>query len=256
MDLRGRSALITGGSAGIGKAVARRLGLEGASVAICARKRETLLGTEEELRSEGISVSGFLCDVSDLEQVEGMVQELVAESGPVDVLVNNAGALEDTPMDPLNDEGWSKVLRTNLDGVYFVTSRILPHMHDGGSVVNIASVLGKIGVPGAAAYCASKHGVIGFTRSIALELAGRKISVNAICPGWVDTELARIVMERAAKNVGISYEEFRQNALGQVPLGEMIQPEEIASLVHFLASSAGSNITGQSYSICGGQVMH
>jgi 3-hydroxybutyrate dehydrogenase len=129
-------------------------------------------------------------------------------------------------------------------------------MPDGGRIVNISSVLGKMGVPGAAAYCASKHGVIGFTKSIALELAGRKITVNAVCPGWVETELARAVMDRAAVSLGLSFDEFRQNAIDKVPLRKMIRPEEVASLTHFLASPAGKNITGQSYSLCGGQTMH
>jgi len=255
MSLEGKVALITGGSAGIGKAIALRLGRDGAWIAICGRTDATLQKAEAELRSQGITVSRFLCDVSDLRQVERMILQLTEESDHIDILINNAGALEDTPMDSPNDEGWRRVLRTNLDGVYFVTSRVVPFLSDHGRIINISSTLGKIGVPGAAAYCASKHGLIGFTRSVALELAARKIAVNAICPGWVETELAKIVMGRAANNLGISYDEFRQNAMAQVPLREMIQPEEVASLVHFLAGPAGSNITGQSYSVCGGQVM-
>jgi 3-hydroxybutyrate dehydrogenase len=129
-------------------------------------------------------------------------------------------------------------------------------MPSGGRIISISSVLGKMGVPGAAAYCASKHGVIGFTKSIALELAGRKITANVICPGWVETQLAEVVMKRAAENSGISFEEFRRNALNGVPLSRMVQPEEVASLVLFLASPAAKNITGQSYSLCGGQTMH
>jgi len=255
MNLNGEVALITGGGTGIGKSIARKLGREGARVAICGRTEATLRKAEEELSSENIVVDQFVCDVSVLGQVEAMVQALTASSGSIHILVNNAGALEDTPLDPSNDEGWDRVIRTNLDGVYFVTSRVVPHMPERGRIINISSVLGKIGSPGAAAYCASRHGVIGFTRAAALELAPRKITVNAICPGWVETDLAKIVMGRAAGNLGISYEEFRQNALNEVPLGEMIQPEEIASLIHYLTGPASNNITGQAYSLCGGQVM-
>ena len=256
MNLEGKLALVTGGSTGIGKAVALKLGQEGAQVAICGRSRETLDKTAAGLRTVGVTVTQFPCDVSVLRQVEEMVQALTAVSGRIDILVNNAGALEDTPLDPPNDEGWRKVLQTNLDGVYFVTSRVVHHMPDGGRIVNISSVLGKIGVPGAGAYCASKHGLIGLTRATSLELASRKITANAICPGWVDTDLAELVMNRTAAKLGVSYEEFRRGALAKVPLGEMIRPEEIASLVHFLIGPDGGNITGQSYNLCGGQVMH
>jgi NAD(P)-dependent dehydrogenase (short-subunit alcohol dehydrogenase family) len=256
MDLEGKFVLVTGGSAGIGKAIALRLGREGADVAICGRSIKRLQQAQEQLKTVGLAVSLFRCDVGQLEQVVEMVEALTAETGQIDILVNNAGALEDTPLESPNDEGWDQVVRTNLDGVYYVTSRVVPYMPEGGRIINISSVLGKMGVPGAAAYCASKHAVIGFTRSIALELSEKKITANVICPGWVNTDLARIVMERAAGNMGISYEEFFQNAMEQVPLGEMIQPEEIASLVHFLVSPSGGKITGQSYSICGGQVMH
>jgi NAD(P)-dependent dehydrogenase (short-subunit alcohol dehydrogenase family) len=256
MNLKGKVALVTGGSAGIGKAIAWRLGKEGAQVTICGRSSETLETTCAGLHEEGIEVSTFLCDVGVLQHVEEMVRGLTAEFGHLDILVNNAGALEDTPLDSPNDEGWRKVLRTNLDGVYFVTSRVVQHMPDGSRIVNISSVLGKIGVPGAGAYCASKHGLIGLTRATSLELAGRKITANAICPGWVETDLAKLVMDRTALKLEINYEKFRRDALAKVPLGEMIRPEEVASLVHFLVGPDAGSITGQSYNLCGGQVMH
>lgn len=255
MNLEGKIALVTGGSDGIGKAIALKLGGEGAQVAICGRTESTLRSAREELRSRGIEVSQFLCDVTMLDQVEEMVRGLAEERGRIDILVNNAGALEDTPLNPGSDEAWNKVVRTNLDGVYYVTSRVLAHMPEGGRIISISSVLGKIGVPGAAAYCASKHGVIGFTKSVALEVAARQITVNAICPGWVETQLARLVMDRAAAKLGTGFDEFRESALEQVPLKKMIQPEEVASLVSFLASPDGKNITGQAYSLCGGQTM-
>jgi NAD(P)-dependent dehydrogenase (short-subunit alcohol dehydrogenase family) len=125
----------------------------------------------------------------------------------------------------------------------------------GGRIVNVSSVLGRFGVPGYTAYCASKHAVIGFTRALSLELVGRGITVNAICPGWVDTEMAAQGMQLGANAMGITFEEFREKAIGRVPLGRIIQPEEVASLVKFLASPQASAITGQTYNICGGQTM-
>jgi NAD(P)-dependent dehydrogenase (short-subunit alcohol dehydrogenase family) len=126
---------------------------------------------------------------------------------------------------------------------------------DGGRVINMSSVLGRFGVPGYTAYCASKHAVIGFTRALALELASRQITVNAICPGWVETEMALHGMQSGAKATGVSYEEFRSRALGAVPIGRIIQPDEVAGLVTFLASPQAAAITGQTYNICGGQTM-
>ena len=256
MNLEGKVALVTGGSKGIGKAIASKIGQEGARVAICGRSSESLETAAAGLQEEGVSVFTFPCDIGVLQQVEEMVQGLASELGQIDILVNNAGVLEDTPLDPPDDEAWKAVLEANLDGVYFVTSRVLPHMPEGGRIVNISSVLGKIGVPGAGAYCASKHGLIGLTRAASLELANRKITVNAICPGWVDTELAELVMDRTAAKLGVSYEEFRRRALSRVPLGEMVRPEEVASLVQFLVGPTAGNITGQAYNLCGGQVMH
>jgi 3-hydroxybutyrate dehydrogenase len=131
----------------------------------------------------------------------------------------------------------------------------VPLLSDGGRVINISSVLGRFGVPGYTAYCASKHAVIGFTRALALELAGRRITVNAICPGWVETEMAKDGMASGAAAMGITVDEFKAQAMSRVPIGRMIQPDEVASLVKFLASPSTSAITGQTYNICGGQTM-
>jgi 3-hydroxybutyrate dehydrogenase len=132
---------------------------------------------------------------------------------------------------------------------------VLPLVAEGGRIINLSSVLGRFGVPGYTAYCASKHAVIGFTRALALELTARSITVNAISPGWVDTDMAVEGMTLGADAMGVSYEEFRRRAIKAVPIKRIIQPQEVAGLVRFLASPAAAAITGQTYNICGGQVM-
>lgn len=256
MKLDGKTALITGGSAGIGKAIARKLGEQGAKIAICGRSQKRLEEAAAEMSASGIEVLQAACDVRQLKDVERFVDAVVADCGAINILVNNVGAIQETPLAEANDEAWDRILQTVLNGTYYFTSRVLKHMPDHGRIVNISGVLGKVGVPGSSAYCAAKHGLIGFAKAAALELAPRGITVNTVCPGWVDTALAREVMEGIAEGVGMTYDEVRRDALSRVPLGQMIQPEEIASLVHFLVSSAGVNITGQAYNISGGQVMH
>jgi len=147
------------------------------------------------------------------------------------------------------------VLRTNVDGVFHCTRAALRHLREGARIVSISSVLGRFGVPGYTAYCASKHAVIGFTKALALELAPRHITVNAVCPGWVETDMARAGMEGIAAHTKTTYEAARRAALAQVPLGRILQPEEIGELVAFLCSNGASGMTGQAISQCGGQVM-
>jgi ketoreductase len=256
MELTGRSAIVSGGSAGIGLAIARRLGLDGARVAICGRSVGRLTEAARDLSAAGIEVLTAPCDVRRAAEVDDFVERAVGRFGQIDILVNNAGATAPTPLDQPDDEAWQRVVSVNLDGPYYLTTRVLPHMPDGGRMIYISSVTGKFGAPGAAAYCAAKHGLIGLVRTVALELAPRKITANALCPGWVETEMAKSVMEGLAEKTGRSYEEFRGVALRQVPLNSMIEPEEVAALVRFLVSPEARNITGQAYNICGGQVMH
>ncbi|MSO83034.1 MAG: SDR family oxidoreductase, partial [Acidobacteria bacterium] len=150
---------------------------------------------------------------------------------------------------------WRRIIDTNLTGLYLVTREAIAQMRDGSRIVNISSVLGRFGVPGYTAYCASKHGVIGFTRALALELAPRRITVNALCPGWVDTEMAAEGMRLGAAATSQTFDQFRERALGAVPIRRIIQPEEVAELVRFVASPGAAAITGQTYNICGGQTM-
>lgn len=256
MDMKGKIAIVTGGNTGIGRAIAERLASDGAILAICARRAELLESAAADIRNRGADVFQMTCDVQDVNQVNSFVQEIGDRFGQVDFLINNAGTSGWTPLSEPDDETWNQVIRTNLNGPYFLTSRVLPYMPEGGRIINISSVLGKFGVPGYAAYCTSKHGIIGFTRVAALELAERKITVNAICPGWVDTDLAELGMRRSAEKTDEPFEEHRKKLLSRVPLGEIIKPQEIAELVHFLLTPAAAMITGQAYNHCGGQVMH
>jgi NAD(P)-dependent dehydrogenase (short-subunit alcohol dehydrogenase family) len=191
-------------------------------------------------------------DVRDQKSVDSGIRRIVDRFGKIDIVVNNAGIAGVTPVDAAATAPWVDIIQTNLIGTYYVTRAAAPHVPNGGRVIMISSVLGKFGVPGYTAYCAAKTGLIGFTRSLALELAPRKITVNALCPGWTDTEMARAGMREIASSAGISVEEFKKQAMSQVPLGEMVEPEEVANLVAFLCAPTGDKVTGQAISICGG----
>jgi NAD(P)-dependent dehydrogenase (short-subunit alcohol dehydrogenase family) len=237
-------AIITGASRGIGRAIARKLYDEGAGVALCARS-----AIEDFPQDRTLAVT---MDVRDPKNVEAGIRRIVDRFGKIDIVVNNAGISGVTPVDAADTGPWLDIIQTNVMGTYFVTRAAAPHIPDGGRVIMISSVLGKFGVPGYTAYCTAKTGLIGFTRALALELAPRKITVNALCPGWTDTEMARAGMRDIAKDLGISVEQFYKDAMSRVPLGEMVEPEEVANLVAFLAADSGSKITGQAISICAG----
>ena len=156
-----------------------------------------------------------------------------------------------------DDSRWHEIIDTNLTGLYLVSKAALPRIpdHRGGRVINISSVLGRFGVPGYTAYCAAKHGVIGFTKALALEVAPREITVNAICPGWVETEMAVHGMRLGGEATGSDYETFRRQALAAVPLGRILEPEEVAGLVAYLVSDEASGMTGQSIGLNAGSHM-
>ena len=194
-------------------------------------------------------------DVSDEASVAHAFGALHGRIRHVDVLVNNAGVGGGEAVQGSDVARWKHTIDTNLTGMYLVTRQILPLMRDAGRVINMSSVLGRFGVAKYTAYCASKHGVIGFTRALALEVVTREITVNALCPGWVETDMAAQGMTAGAEATGLSFDEFKDQAIGAVPIKRMIDPGEVASLVRFLCSPAASAITGQTYNICGGQTM-
>lgn len=241
--------LVTGASRGIGRAIAERFLGSGARVAACARTLEPLRELERAQPGRALAVR---MDVRVRREVEAGVEGIVGWGGRIDAVVNNAGASGATPIDSPDDARWHDVLATNLTGAMFVTRAALPHLPRGGRVVNVASVVGKFGVPRKGAYVASKHALVGWTRALALELAERDITVNAVCPGWVETDMADVSVREQAAVAGITPEEFRRRAVEGVPQKRFLHPDEVADLVLFLASPAARGITGQAISICGG----
>lgn len=257
MVLSGKVALITGGGTGIGKAIAQALAEEGARIALVSRNPSHLETAKAALQGLGHSVLTTQVDVRKKAEVQNAVSKVQDTWGSIDILVNNAGLSGLNLIDDEDDTQWYDILETNLTGLYLITKEALRVMRDNHNsrVINISSVLGKFGVAGYTAYCASKHGVIGFTKALALEVVSRGITVNAICPGWVDTDMARSGMDQIATTQGISVEEFKNHALDAVPIKRFLEPEEVARLVLYLASDKTSGITGQAINICGGQTM-
>jgi len=255
--VKGRVALVTGGGTGIGKAIGLQLAKNGARVAIASRNRSHLDAASAEFRSLSLPVLPVRMDVRNKKDVQRAVSEVVAEWGEIHILVNNAGISGLITTDDPDDTKWYDILDTNLNGMYLITKEVLQHMpeHQGGRVINISSVLGKFGVPGYTAYCTTKHGMIGFTRALALEVVNRGITVNAICPGWVDTEMATQGIKETAALQGITPEEFKAQAVAAVPIKRFLEADEVAGLVCYIASDLARGITGQAINICGGQTM-
>jgi ketoreductase len=255
--LDNKVALVTGGATGIGKAIAIELGKNGARVAIASRSLNRVISAAEELRTAGVSALGVQMDVRKRQDVEAGIAAVVSEWGALHILVNNAGISGLSLITDADDSKWFDIVNTNLNGLYLVTKAALRQMANrAGRVINISSVLGKFGVPGYTAYCATKHGMIGFSRALALEVVDRGITVNTICPGWVETEMATSGINESAALQGITPEEFKAQAIAAVPIKRFLRAEEVAGLVAYIASEAAAGITGQAINICGVQTMN
>jgi len=259
MKLEKRIALITGGGRGIGRAIALAFASEGAQVTVAARSLEQVEQVAREIADKfSTKALPVVCDVSDAASVERLFKD-VNESfgrGP-DILVNNAGIAQSAPLTKTGDELWQRHLAINLSGSFYCMRAALPQMIERGwgRIVNIASIAGKTGAPYIAAYSASKHGVLGLTRSSALEVASKGVTVNAICPGYVDTEMTTRGIENISKKTGLSADQAMESLRKMSPQNRIIEPEEVAALALLLASEEGRGINGQAINVDGGTVL-
>jgi len=250
-------AWVTGAGRGIGSAVARTLAADGAAVVVSARSESEVQGVAREIEHAGGRALAVVCDVTDERAVEAAYQAGVARFGRVDLLINNAGFAESAPLVRLDADLWNRTIAVNLTGTYYCMRAALPAMIERGHgrVVNVASVAGRVGFQYTSAYCAAKHGVLGLTRAVALEVARKGITVNAVCPGWVDTDMTAASIRRIVQTTGRTAAEARHVLESKNPMGRLILPEEVAAVVRFLVDAGAGAITGQAYGVDGGELV-
>jgi 3-oxoacyl-[acyl-carrier protein] reductase len=248
MDSSGRVVVVTGGSKGIGRAVALRFAEEKANIILLHYDPDETASsnTLKNLYQQGIEAESHRVDVSSHADVEAMFKDLLSRFGRVDALVNNAGIIRDSLLIRMSEDDWDTVINVNLKSVFNCTQAVLRSMikQRGGRIVNVSSVAGQIGNPGQANYAASKAGIMGFTKTVAREVAGRGITVNAVVPGFIDTEMT-----------GSLPDKIKESFLQQIPLRRVGKPEDVAEAVYWLCSDAASYITGQTIHVNGGMFM-
>ena len=246
MSLPGRVALVTGASQGIGRTCALRLAKDGAFVAVAARSKDKLDELVNEIAAAGGTAAAFGLDVADEDQVKATVKAAIGQFGKIDILVNNAGITRDQLVMRMKRADWDAVLQTNLTSAYLLIQQVITTMlkQRWGRIINVTSVFGQMGQAGQANYSASKAGLIGLTMAIAREVGSRNITCNAVAPGFIETPLTAVLTD-----------EFKQNAVKQIPLGRVGTSDDVASAVAFLASDEASYITGHVLSVNGGMLM-
>lgn len=242
-----RVALITGGSRGIGKQVALKFAKNGYNIVVNYVSDNTdIKGLQEEFEKENVELLLVKADVTKKEEIQNLVKAAIEKFGHIDVLVNNAGITKDGLLMRMKEEDFDKVIEINLKGTFLVAKEVIPYMMKKreGSIINISSVVGLVGNAGQSNYAASKAGIIGFTKSVAKELASRNIRANCVAPGFIKTDMTDVLSE-----------EVKENIHNQIPLKRMGTPEEVANLVYFLGSEESKYITGQVINVDGGMVM-
>ena len=252
MKLAGQHAVVTGGGTGIGAAIARALAAEGAKLTLVGRRRERL----EEVGAEPFDALVAPADVTSREEVERCFAIARETQGPITLLVNNAGAAESAPFAEVTEEAWRRTLAVNLDALLYCCQAALPDLlaAEAGRIVTVASTAGLKGYAYSAPYVAAKHGAVGLTRALAAELARTRVTVNAVCPGFTDTELVGEAVARITAKTGRSEEEARAELARFNPQGRLVAPEEVASAVVWLCLPESGSVTGQAIAVAGGEV--
>jgi len=258
MKLKDRVAFITGASGGIGGETALLFAREGAKMGIAARSVDKLKALAAEIRKIGSRAVVCQCDVMKNEDIVNAIRTTVKELGPIDILVNSAGIVSFEPVHRLPDEVWHRTIQINLTAPFVAIREVLPSMMERkkGRIINIASVSGKIGLPYRSAYAASKHGLLGLSKSLAAEVAPLGITVNNICPTFVSTAMFEESIQKWADETGKSFAEMSEELRNKVPIKRFIKPEEAAPLALYLASDDSAAMTGQSINLDGGFIMH
>ena len=253
--LTDQTAIVTGAARGIGKGIALAVAQAGAHVVVADINAEAAARAAGEISALGLSALAAPVDVTQSGQVDRLVESTLARFGQLDILVNNAGVVSSAPVLDLSEEEWDRTIAVNLKGAFLCAKRAAQAMaaRGYGRIINIASLSGKVGAPGQAAYCASKHGVIGLTLVLAIDLAPYGINVNAICPGMNETEMMQQVVAERAASRSQTVEAVRQGILVKTPLGRFGRPEDVAQVVLFFASPAAAYVTGQAIDVDGGR---